>query len=48
MNISMKLNDSDIEHEMFYEPDIQQHTAIATEPIYGDRRKFFRKFKLYK
>lgn len=34
---------------MFYEPDHETgFTAIATEPIYGEDRKFFKKFKMYK
>jgi hypothetical protein len=34
---------------MFFEPDFGTgNTAIATEPIYGDDRKFFKKFKMYK
>lgn len=33
---------------MFFEPDIGQHTAIATEPIVtDDKRKIFKKFKMY-
>ena len=46
-DIKMKLNDKGIQHEMFYEPDVDEHTAIATEPIYGKDRNFFRKFKFY-
>ena len=35
-----------IEFEMFFEPDINQYTAIATQPLVGDSRKPMRKFKL--
>ena len=45
--IQMKLQDKGIRHEMFYEPDVDEHTAIATEPIFGKDRNFFRKFKFY-
>lgn len=34
-DIMLKLKERGIEHEMFYEPDVQENTAIATEPIYG-------------
>lgn len=27
-----------IEHFLFYEPDIEAHTAIATKPLVGDER----------
>ena len=47
-DIKMKLNDTGIAHELFYEPDVDEHTAITTEPIYGKDRNFFRKFKFYK
>jgi|JI102314A2RNA_FD_contig_31_5877840_length_987_multi_2_in_0_out_0_1 hypothetical protein len=45
---SMYLKDNDIHHEMFYEPDVLAHTAIATEPIRGEKRNLFRKFKMKK
>lgn len=36
-----------IQHVHFYEPDLDDElTAIATEPIYSDRRPAFRKFQL--
>lgn len=37
-----------IEHEMFYEPDVESHTAIATRPLIGEERKLMKKFKLKK
>jgi hypothetical protein len=40
------LESHDIEFEMFYEPDISQYTAIATQPLVGVSRKPLRKFKL--
>lgn len=36
----------EIAHEIFYEPDISQHTAIATYPLVGDERKPLQKFEL--
>lgn len=48
-NIKLKLDDRGIKSHMFHEPDYDTgYTAIATEPIYGDDRKFFRRFKMYK
>ena len=33
----------------FYEPDFPQgYTAACTEPIRGDRRRIFRKFRLWR
>jgi hypothetical protein len=47
--IKLKLDDRGIKSHMFFEPDFGTgNTAIATEPIYGDDRKFFKKFKMYK
>ena len=40
------LNQHDIKYHMFFEPDIDQYTAIATQPLLGDSRKPMRKFNL--
>ena len=44
--ISEWLKDNDIVHEMFFEPDIQAYTAIATQPIRGESRELFKNFRL--
>ena len=42
-----KIEQSGVKYKAFLEPDIgNQLTAIATEPICGDGRKVFKKFKL--
>lgn len=47
--IAMQLEELGIEFEMFFEPDHNTgFTAIATRPLYGDERKPFRKFNIYK
>jgi hypothetical protein len=49
IDIKLKLDLQGIKSHMFYEPDHETgFTAIATEPIYGEDRKFFKKFKMYK
>jgi hypothetical protein len=41
------LIDSGIRHVHFYETDLDDElTALATEPVHGDRRRLFRKFQL--
>lgn len=37
-----------VQFQTFYENDISEHTAICTEPIYGDKRNLFKKFNLLK
>jgi hypothetical protein len=44
--ISDWLKDNLIDHEMFFEPDIDSHTAIATRPLTGEERNCMKRFKL--
>lgn len=46
--ISEYLSTKGIEHEMFYEPDIVSHTAIATRPLLYTEREAMKRFKLLK
>lgn len=46
MAIKEYLEYFDIAHEIFYEPDVDQHTAIATYPLEGKQRIPLRKFEL--
>ena len=49
LKISEKLKMKDINFTIFNEPDYNTgYTAIAVGPIYGEDRKFFKKFKFYK
>jgi len=42
------LKQHDIPAQRFYEPDISEHTAIATVPLFGEHRRKLRKFQLLK
>lgn len=44
------LDKHNIRYHKFYEPDFGPlgNTSICTEPIYGEQRKLFKKFKLWK
>ena len=43
------LKNTDIKFKVFIEPDIgDELTAIATEPLFGNKRKFFKKYQLLK
>ena len=46
--ISYHLTVHGIKHHMFYEPDINAFTSIATKPLRGEQRKLMRRFKLKK
>jgi hypothetical protein len=41
------LDDCGIPYQMFHETDINQHTAICTQPLSGQARRHLRKFKMY-
>lgn len=42
------LNDNGVSNEMFYEPDVNQYTAIATEQLVGEQRALMSGFKLFR
>lgn len=43
------LIENGVRHVHFYESDLDDElTALACEPVYGERRKLFRKFQLLK
>ena len=46
--ISSYLIDENILHEMFFEPDYDGYTSIATQPIFGEQRKPLKKFPLHR
>lgn len=44
-----QLNSQGIKCQWFIEPDMgNQFTALATEPVYGETRKLFRKYQILK
>lgn len=45
LELGQYLRDKDIKFEMFYEPDINQHTAIATYPLIGAERQALAEFE---
>jgi hypothetical protein len=48
-SIRKYLIENGIQHAHFYESDLDdQLTALATEPVHGERRQLFRKFQLLK
>ena len=46
--ISRWLEEKGVHHHMFFEPDVMQHTSIATRALKGSERNIMRKFKLKK
>jgi hypothetical protein len=48
LDIASYLTTHGIHFEMFFESDIQAHTAIATKPLRGHERMIMRKFKTKK
>ena len=47
-DIKLHLEEQGIEHHMFYEPDIEAFTAIATKPLVGKQRIPMRCFSTMK
>ena len=47
-SIAIDFDFDGIAYEMFYEPDIGQHTSIVTMPVYGEGRSRFKHYKLRK
>jgi hypothetical protein len=46
LELSDWLTFKEINHTMFYEPDINSYTAIATKPLIGKERQPMKKFKM--
>jgi flagellar biogenesis protein FliO len=46
VGVSESLREKDIEHELFFEPDINSYTAIATRPLIGDERMSLKGYRL--
>lgn len=46
--IAHYLHMNKVEHFLFYEPDIEGHTAIATKPLVGKQREVMRCFSTMK
>ena len=46
LEIAEWLISHNVEFKMFYEPDISSYTALATQPMSGETRNKFKKFKL--
>ena len=42
------LSEKAVKFRMFFETDINEHTALATEPLKGVQRTVLKKFKLHK
>lgn len=45
---ALELDALNIDYHMFYEPDVNEYTAIATHPLRGKERTPLRKFNLLK
>lgn len=46
--IKTKLDVKGIKSHMFHEPDVGEYTSITTAPMFGNDRKFFKKFKMFR
>jgi hypothetical protein len=42
-----RLNEAGVGHRAFFESDLNEEmTAVCTEPVFGEQRRFFRKYQL--
>jgi hypothetical protein len=49
LKMVMRELDGQVNYKAFQEPDIgNQYTALATEPIYNNKRSLFKRFQLIK
>lgn len=46
LRVSSYLADKQVHHHTFFEPDVFEYTAIATEPLSGSRRLIMKDFNL--
>ena len=47
-DVSKYLRSKGIEHELFYEPDIEQYTAISTRAMFGEERAVMAEYRTYR
>lgn len=47
-DIAEHLESHKVSFTIFYEPDVDQYTSIATEPLCGAKRNCMKKYQLYK
>ena len=49
LKIKERLEQKDFEHTLFHEPDYDTgYTSLAIGPIYGEDRRFFKKYKFFR
>lgn len=47
-DIAAYLDSKGIEYELFFEPDVNAFTSLATQPLKGSQRRPMRRFRLMK
>ena len=48
LKVSEKLTGQGVKFKLFHEPDFPQgHTALCTEPVSQDQRKYFKRYRLW-
>jgi hypothetical protein len=48
LSVTKELYWAGVRFSRFYEPDVEEFTSIATEPLRGDMRKCMKKYRLLK